>query len=207
MDLPQVDFFIYILILMMFIGVFFIIYGIVTRKDNGDGDKASKKMDRPLSFPIRVDELEASLLEKGETASKPDDTPKNTKKEPDDKYQELLSLYNLMDEKQKALPDDAADKKQGPVPIMDKLVIQQMLFDDGNFKEQKKPPASLAPRKNRAVMATDASAGSPSVNPKFVRVLELSKSGKTIDDIAKALEMGKGEVTLILNIAGRRRNA
>ena len=212
MNLPQLDFFIYILILMLFIGALFIIYSIVTRKDSGDGDKASKKMDRPISFPIRVDELEASLRENEETSSAPSDEPKHDAKELDDKYQELLFLYNLMDEKQKTLPGDATDKKQGPVSTLDKLVIQQMLFDDGNYVEQKSVSVPVSRKNKEAVTRTNitppsAKAGNIGVNPKFARVLELSKSGKTVDDIAKALEMGKGEVTLILNIEGRRRNA
>ncbi|MCL2376857.1 MAG: hypothetical protein FWC76_05605 [Defluviitaleaceae bacterium] len=200
MDWLQADsFVIYILILMLFIGVFFIIYGIVTRKDNGN--VASKKSERSISFPIKVDRLEASLLEDDEAANLLGGMSKDMFKELDGKYQELLFLYNLVDEKQKSLSSDTPVVKQSPSSDFNKLALQQMLLGDGKWPEEK-PTAAPVPHNHK-----NASVKNLDINPKFTKVLELSKSGKTVEDIAKALEMGKGEVTLILNIEGRRKNA
>ena len=214
----QLDFFIYILILMLFIGVFFIIYGIITRKDAGD--VTSKKMDRSISFPIKVDKLEASMHGTDEAVNALDDVSKNVFKELDGKYQELLFLYNLVDEKQKTLTLTGSNTEteqnvdQPSKQRLDPAIVRDMLFSDeadaGVGLKQKIAAvthiSTKATPKNLDVVVGDNNRR-PAINPKFAHVLQLSKDGKSVEDIARDLNMGKGEIMLILNLGGRRQNA
>jgi len=262
------DFFIYILILMLFIGAFLIIYGSISmREADNDSDGDGQQM---LSLAKKLDTLETSVYEADEAVHMLGDMSKNVFKEFDSKYQELLFLYNLVDEKQKTLtttdgtqtaptvqkPKQKAAKvtKPATTQTIDVLVtdsapeIMQAPLDDlkdtatkpesateitqdvvavdegpkpankAAAKKASKAAAKAAPKKIDLVV-DDNAGGEPSqtqasdsqanqgINPKFAHVLELSQQGKSVEEIAKELNMGKGEIMLILNLGGRRQNA
>jgi hypothetical protein len=115
----------------------------------------------------KLDVLGSSVSEADEAISELNDMSKNVFKEFENKYQELLFLYNLIDEKEKRL---------------------------GNMPEIK-----------AEVIADEIKR--PDINPKFANVLEMHKGGKSIEEIAKKLDMGKGEIGLILTLGGGRKNA
>jgi len=170
--LLQMDFFVYVLILMLVVGVIFVLYGSFARK----GKKIHDDEEDLDSLAQKLSTLKASGYEAGVAVSALEDVSKNVFKELDSKYQELLFLYNLVDEKHKAL-------SARPEPVHEADFV----------------PPRLIPK-----VKDDRSI---EVNPKIARAWELSLSGMGVDDIAKELQMGKGEVTLVINLERKRRNA
>jgi len=217
MDLFQMDFFIYILILMMFVGAFFVIYGAFMKKESVDATQQGGQ-DEPelLSLAQKLDTLETSVYEADEAVHLLGDMSKNVFKEFDSKYQELLFLYNLVDEKQKTL---AITGNEDPV------IVRDMLYD-GSITETDTPaikrktasvtrpadvpkigPASIVKSSLDITVDDSTQTETPGINPRFAHVLQLSQEGKSVEEIARELDMGKGEIMLILNLGGRRQNA
>jgi len=215
MDLFQMDFFTYILILMLFVGAFFVVYGCITKK--GNGDASQDEGEEFLSIAKKLDTLESSVYEADEAVHMLGDMSKNVFKEFDSKYQELLFLYNLVDEKQKNLTSTGnaevssnKDVDEGPDPV----VVRDILYSGGNASAIKKKTATIShPAAVPQIVAgggidiTIDDSRNNNINPKFAHVLQLNKDGKSVEDIARDLDMGKGEVMLILNLGGRRQNA
>jgi len=221
MDLFQMDFFIYILILMMFVGAFFVIYGAFMKKENADAiQQGGEGEPELLSLAQKLDTLETSVYEADEAVHLLGDMSKNVFKEFDSKYQELLFLYNLVDEKQKTLTI-TGNEGQGQDPV----VVRDMLYD-GSVAEADTPvikrktasvtrpadvpkigPASIAKPSLDITVDDSTKTEAPGINPRFAHVLQLSQEGKSVEEIARELDMGKGEIMLILNLGGRRQNA
>ncbi|MDR2183718.1 MAG: hypothetical protein LBE55_06045 [Clostridiales bacterium] len=210
MDVFQMDFFIYILILMLLIGAFLVIYGSVTRKGAGAGPEDEGEGTGLLSLAQKLDTLESSVYEADEAVHMLGDMSKNVFKEFDSKYQELLFLYNLVDEKQKTLTltdnaeiisDDILPEGVAAAPAPKQMTATVT-----------KPAAKPQEVEEAAtvldiVVDDDSISQSHGINPKFAHVLELSQEGKSVEEIARELDMGKGEIMLILNLGGRRQNA
>ena len=172
MSIFQLDFFVYTLILMLVIGAGFILASAILNKEN---NLTSDNQDEGLvSLAKKINTLESSVTEADEAVGLLDDMSKTVFKELDNKYQELLFLYNLIDEKQKSI------SKPGSSPQMPENYTPRFDFVAG------------APKK-----AESGFVG----NPKIANVLRLSAKGLSVDEIAKQLDMGKGEISLILNLS------
>ena len=224
MDLFQMDFFIYILILMLVVGAFFVIYGGFVKKE--EPTAREDEGEELLSLAQKLDTLESSVYEADEAAHMLGDMSKNVFKEFDSKYQELLFLYNLVDEKQKTLTlagstEVAASQSITPNPVVvhDMPYTGDIIDGDAPAPKRKQPAAKRPAAKTPAGsgggkinvksldVTVDDSTVSSGINPKFAHVLQLSQEGKSVEDIARELDMGKGEIMLILNLGGRRQNA
>jgi len=164
MTLFQMDFFIFMLVLMLVIGGICIVIASISFNKN-DAEAQDEYIENKLEI------LGSSVSEADEAISELSDMSKNMMKELDNKYQELLYLYNLIDEKQK---------------------------DTIASSDTKATSKAVAPAKKNAIAA---------INPKFARVFEMYEAGANIEDIAIEMDMGKGEVGLILNLGGGRANA
>ena len=231
MNLFQMDFFVYILILMLIVGAVFIIYGSIRQReakasslDEGDGQEL-------LSLEQKLDTLGTTVYEADEAANMLGDMSKNVFKEFDSKYQELLFLYNLVDEKHKTLAlsdntNEAAVARHGANTKTEPVVVRDMSLPNSGLpgRDAPAPKQKTAKAKKRpAAVSQVIEAGeatsldivvddstksqNPGINPKFAHVLQLSEDGKSVEDIARELNMGKGEIMLILNLGGRRQNA
>jgi hypothetical protein len=222
MDLFQMDFFIYILILMLVVGAFFVIYGGFAKKEPAAGQEEKEEL---LSLTQKLDTLESSVYEADEAVHMLGDMSKNVFKEFDSKYQELLFLYNLVDEKQKNLTSTDSTEvvsmntssDPNPVVVRDVPYAGESPVPRRKTVAVKRPAAmtQIVPDNgktsgtNRASpdATADDSTASSGINPKFAYVLKLSQEGKSVEEIARELDMGKGEIMLILNLGGRRQNA
>ena len=158
MGLFHLDFFVYILVIMLILGGVLVISASLGFGKNTDEDK---------EIADKLDALESTVTEADEAMTELNDMTKTAMKEFDTKYQELLFLYNLIDEKQKGIGNIAQSAAQS------KAV--DIVVDDSKKMV---------------------------VNPKFANVLEMYHRGKNIEEIAKQLDMGKGEVGLILSLGG-----
>ena len=121
-----------------------------------------------------IDTINAALREfdeaNDEALHEINSTAKIILDEMDDKYQALLFLYNLMDDKKKEI-DTMANPVNAP-------------------KRKTNTPDNTPP----AVIRT---------HPKQAKIIELYNNGLAVAEIAKKLDMGQGEVKLILDL-GRR---
>ena len=232
MDLFQMDFFIYILILMLIVGAIFIIYGCIRQREAEASSHDEADGQELLSLEQKLDTLGSTVNEADEAANLLGDMSKNVFKEFDSKYQELLFLYNLVDEKQKtlALADNvnaAVVARHSTNTQAEPVVVSDMLLPAAPVPPPAPAPApkqKTAKSKKRPAAVTqvieageaaslditvDDSVKSQNlgINPKFAHVLQLSEDGKSVEDIARELDMGKGEIMLILNLGGRRQNA
>lgn len=163
------DFFTYVLIIMMVIGSCLVIYGAFSKRKEVSEEGSSSDADKELASLVqRLNSLETSVTEADEAAGILEDMSKNIFKEFENKYQEMLFLYNLIDEKQKSLAKSAP----APMPAM---------------------PAELPAFDGKKT----------GINPKYTNILEMSAAGKSPDEIARQLKMGKGQVALIINLGGR----
>ena len=102
--------------------------------------------------------IEASVSEADQAIEEMNKMAKNIFEEIDNRYQELLFLYNMIDEKSAGLKTHHTN-----------LVINE---------------------KTRI----------PYTNPKLVKIQKLFEEGQSIADIARGMNMGQGEVKLILDL-------
>jgi len=168
------DFFVVVLIVMMVVGAIMVLHSVFSR--NPDEDTTATYGDGFTHLESRLSNLENTMTEADEAAVVLDDMTKNAFKEFDEKYQTLLFLYNMIDDKQKAMAQREISAAVAPVQRM---------------RPTADPLAELVTRRKGA-----------SINPKYDIVLQMQAEGKSLDEIAKELNMGKGQVALILNLGG-----
>jgi hypothetical protein len=65
------------------------------------------------------------------------------------------------------------------------------------------PSAPSAPPEQREELAEEADAAPATIRERYAELLSLDKKGRSIEQIAKAMNMNKGEVQLILQLAKR----
>jgi len=95
----------------------------------------------------------------------------------DDKYQQLLYLYNMIDEKAAKLGSTGS--------------IDISVDDSINFSKEKEKTKEIASRKGL----------NPNlINEKYRAVFDLYNKGNDIPEIARALSIGQGEVKLVLEL-------
>ena len=163
MTLFQMDFFVFMLLVLLAIGGACVIFA-------------------SLAFgSSKKDKAEADILEADEALSDLNDMSRSVFKEFDSKYQELLFLYNLIDEKQKKIDE----RPQQAMPQMTATQAQTL----EKYAESKLEAANDSKK--------------TALNPKFANVLEMHRNGKSVEEIAKELDIGKGEISLILTLGGK----
>ena len=167
MTLFQMDFFIFMLVVLLFTGGVFVMFA-----GFASGRAGNENEDDALSQ--KLDVLTNSVSEADEVISELSDMSKNVLKEFESKYQELLFLYNLIDEKQKKLGKDHGPELDEYIQKMEMAVAD---FSEGDVRKM-------------------------AINSKFANVLELREGGSSVEEIARQLNMGKGEISLILNLTG-----
>ncbi|MCL2619545.1 MAG: hypothetical protein FWD97_01250 [Defluviitaleaceae bacterium] len=164
MTLFQMDFFIFMLILLLVGGGVCIVMAALSHSRAGVAG---------------FDAYNNSADVADEVISELDDMSKSVFKEFDNKYQELLFLYSLIDEKQKKIGD--AD-----VPV------------SFHSKDQARDLEKYAKR----VDLTIDDNKKMNINPKFASIVKMHEEGQTVEEIARKLDMGKGEVGLIVTLGG-----
>jgi len=188
MTLFELDFFIFMLILMLVVGGLLVVvssFGFAKAKNEEQGQAISQKLGV----------LESSVTEADEAISELNDMSKTVFKEFENKYQELLFLYNLIDEKEKRIGQGGSPSAM-PEPA-------NLAARAGHAYDQARGLEEYAKRID--IIVDDGK--KMDINPKFANVLDLHRKGKSIEEIAKQLDMGKGEISLILTLGGGAKNA
>jgi hypothetical protein len=160
-------------------------------------------------------------------------------KEIGEKYQSMLFLYNLLEEKQKEqgeLPQKIAVDLARVLPHMAQMPVLEKIEAPEPVPVAPVPVAPVPVKKKKAEVKTvtklEPAAEKPEIetvadtvstserpavevaakpaprkraaNPKHKKVRDLHEQGISVADIAKELGIGQGEITLILEMAGKR---
>lgn len=134
--------------------------------------ETKKEPDNFLQENNTIKALDASIVEIDRTMEELNTTSSAILEEIDEKYHELLFLYTLIDEKKNELADI--------------------------YKGGASSPKDASKQKERALKAAPAQKAFE--NPHMQEILLLRDQGTAISDIAKRLNMGQGEVKLILEL-------
>ena len=106
------------------------------------------------------------------------------------KYQEILFLYSLMDEKKK----DITEIYSKPMPVAPQTT-------------KSKEAVAEAPQNKESAPQEDSKPAMPLAsaikNPNLKQILKLRDEGMDVAEIAKTLDIGQGEVQLILGLGKR----
>lgn len=168
-------------------GLVMVAVSFLKKSDAGDTDyRDGRYLETKLAaMDTTISEADSAITELGGMS-------RGVLKEIDQKYNELLFLYNLIDEKKKEIETvklaEPAGKARYTEPDDFGLLPEDDLPDlpepDDEYTE---PPRDFTIK-----------------NPRYARILELKKQGMNAKDIARELGMGQGEVSLIMSISSNR---
>lgn len=163
------DFFQYMLIISFVIGCAFIIYSIINF--HGADKNDAFDLEESLLIGHKLNEFDSSLNNADVALNELNDMSQAVFKQFDEKYQELLFLYNLVDEKKLELEGLSTAGASAVRPAAKKIDIAVSDETRPGFKHKR-----------------------------YAEILKMKNSGMKVSEIAKALDMGKGEVSLILEL-------
>lgn len=167
------DFFQITLIIGVITGFSFVFFSFFGKGEKNDG---VPKNDGDFFLEKKLEAMESGISEADNVLAELGNVSQNVFSELDRKYNELLFLYNLIDEKKNELTASSSPVKAGE-----------------NTHEHTAAEAA-------ASVASDGMPESAYKNPRLKRILELKQSGMSIGQIAKELDMGQGEVSLIMGL-------
>lgn len=153
------------LIIAVLIGMGLILFSFFTYENNSQPNATNY-----IEVDNTIKALDASINEADSAAEELDKMAKSVFEEFDGKYQELLFLYTLIDEKKR---DITESYRKNP----SESTIKTDVTIDEAYQIQ---------------------------NPKHEQIYDLQKQGYTVTEIAKNLNMGQGEVKLIMEMGKAR---
>lgn len=167
-------------LISVIVGIILIIISIILslKKDNSPQKPPQNDfLDLTLADKLQNDLLK-TIDEADDTIEQLNGISKNILEEQEEKYKELLYLYQLIDEKKQELNN-----------LYQNLNLDNQ--EDTSYKDLK---------------IDDMISKFISTNPKFAQIVDLSAEGKTEVEIAKQLNIGQGEVKFILEFKKRSEN-
>lgn len=110
-------------------------------------------------------------------------------------HEEVVFLYNMLGEKEEELKTlmRNADKQK---KIMEEASVRSETAKDTNVSKSKKNVSQVKVEQKQTLIPEDSEASSNSNQ----KILELFSQGFSIVDISKALEIGQGEVKLVVDL-------
>lgn len=163
------------LFICIIIGIGLVIFSLIQFSIHKKSD-STENSDISYAF----ESIEKSIIKIDKTVDEFERLSNKSLKEMDDKYQELLFLYTLMDD------------KKAEVSNLDTPLV---------YKSPKNNSAQPISSSNKNINSKERAVIN---NPKLTAIIELEQQGLSISEIAKQLDMGQGEVKLILEL-GRAR--
>jgi DNA-binding NarL/FixJ family response regulator len=166
-----------ITITLVIIGLILIVWSFFIG-DNEKNPNNINELEDYEEFKSRVEDINQKILDLNEYSE-------FAKSELDSKHRELLFLYQLINEKQKEIAQNGAES------INKNIFINDKVNDNKKIQDYKK-----------SVKSTDAEliAGELDSENHNKRIIELSEQGYSISEIAKLLDIGQGQVKLVLNL-------
>ncbi len=110
-------------------------------------------------------------------------------------HEEVVFLYNMLGEKEEELKTlmRNADKQ---IKVMEEASVNSVTAKETNVSKSKKNVSQVKVEKKQILIPEDSEANSNSNQ----KILELYSQGFSIVDISKALEIGQGEVKLVVDL-------
>lgn len=124
------------------------------------------------------------------------------KSEIDEKYQAMLFLYDMVDKKKEEIAKEIQEIESAAE--MDTAVLANYL--ENHISELKQTNAYVSDNFDDAVADSVDITPKPRqniTNPKHAQIWDMHADGKTVHEIAKAMNIGTGEIELILNLYKR----
>ncbi len=156
-----------VLLVSVILGICLIIYSLIMFKREQSGASIAAPENTARAIDISIEEMERTMEEFSSMAS-------DAFIQMEQKYQELLFLYSLIDEKKKEV---AALYSEAPLESYTKGSLKNSQSNNKSQPEE------------RVI-----------VNPKLEEITRLMSSGQSVAEVAKSLNMGQGEVKLILEL-------
>ncbi len=110
-------------------------------------------------------------------------------------HEEVVFLYNMLGEKEEELKTlmRNADKQ---IKVMEEASVNSVTAKETNVSKSKKNVSQVKVEKKQILIPEDSEVNSNSNQ----KILELYSQGFSIVDISKALEIGQGEVKLVVDL-------
>jgi DNA-directed RNA polymerase specialized sigma24 family protein len=159
------------LLVLMIIGIVLVVAAMVMTARSGEGDA-----DNGINGGNIMAAVEKAVADTDKVTEDLHKEAERVFRELDEKYQELLFLYSLIDEKK----TEAAK-----------------LFEGGRKPAKRRPAGSAPPEEGEPVQQ----------HPRYQEITEMIAGGLTISEAAKKLDMGQGEVKLIVELGKGRRGS
>lgn len=189
-------------------GAFILIYGIFFAPT----EEEEKMIDNSMDFSSMeriLSGLENKLGDADKMMGELDKFSKYVTNEMQDKYKEMMFLYQMIDDKEKAVKKEA--KETNDQKVKNELAQAEIKKDkeereEAYRREQKKNAVNSfynnAGLNKSAESKAEAKAPMMVAKSSFNEVVYMYESGKSVEEIAKALGKGKGEIRLMLDLMG-----
>lgn len=172
------------------------VHEILSDRQNELVDATEEQMNRLCNDKIMaVDEFSKQILEKIES-----------------NHQEVVFMYNMLNEKEKELKDVMAapvrriqEPETVSEPVKNKKKKTQTAIEKlspQDFPTAVKEPPKKTEAKKTEVVKTDSVSVPGNVN---LQIQKMHKEGKSVLEISKALNIGQGEVKLVIALYGGKR--
>jgi len=144
--------------------------------------------------------LNGTLAEINKLGAVVQDDIKEKLTEIEEKYNAVLFLYNLIDEKQKEIDSALADSVVMTSNVVPPAPVQAAIPE---LPVQIAIPELVSITEEIEEVEVRETPDPVFLNPKHKEIWNLRKEGLSVSDIARSLSLGQGEVKLILDLAGR----
>jgi len=187
------------IIIFIFVGIGLVVYSVIKFKPVDNNNGSLTLTDETLErLTNTINDADSAMEEMSKLSQ-------NIFDEMADKYKEMIYLYHLVDEKYKSVQDGSYSN----VPQVDYGDIEQRLMTSVMESINKEKEAATPTQENLSGVG-GATANNESfmtifntTNPKHKEIQELSAKGLSISEIAKSLDLGQGEVKLVLDLGKR----
>ncbi len=182
----------FILGIMLIVGVICVIISLLLPKEKTKEEIEITKSHEEL-LEKKEDNLIKTINEADDAIEQLNDISKQIFLQQEEKYQELLYLYEIIEQKKKELSDisEASLKNKENIAVkLDKEIEEQDILELKENIIEKKSEKKSDKNINEIIS-------------KYDEIFELSRQGLSIVEIARKLNMGQGEVGLILDFKKR----
>ncbi|MCL1996636.1 MAG: hypothetical protein FWG63_10555 [Defluviitaleaceae bacterium] len=198
-----------IIFLLFLIGVVFIVYSVIKFKPAENAQAATEET---------MDKLRATIEDADSAMEELSKLSQSIFDEMTEKYKELLYIYSLVDQKQE-------QEQENKVKNTKNEVVSAAFMPPPQLQPQPQPPPlQPQPQSQPAPQNTQSPQNGGyantikdqefhsfmtaynSANPKHTEIKGLAQKGMPIQEIAKSLNLGQGEVSLVLEL-GKNKNA
>ena len=126
-------------------------------------------------------------------------------------HEEVIFLYNMLNDKEKELKSTVREIDTSKKNIQDAIVTKDKNISSKTVKEKKTNAAKSKSQADQIEKAMDSAAnpagnsqGTPSTNSvnanNNAQILSLYSQGKSVMEISKLLDLGQGEVKLVIDL-------